>query len=173
MKRFMRPRRRHLKNASLVDDFADDVVGQVDKVTPNSAVGAVQDALQKQADITGKALNRWLMSSKAANHPEYGRFVRAYQKYADTNFGKMIRGRFLDRRMNYLLKKGRIPGAKAFTSIDRVIPGVSGKLRPDLYFRSLGGESVIFDFGGPSKIGQMGKYTGMADELIPIIPSSF
>jgi hypothetical protein len=55
--------------------------------------------------------------------------------------------------------------------LDRTLPG--SKLRPDVYFPDLGGRSAIFDFGGPSKVGGILKYTGMADDLIPIIPTSF
>jgi len=30
---------------------------------------------------------------------------------------------------------------------------------------------VIFDVGSPSKIQDIGKYKGMADEIIPLVPS--
>ena len=29
------------------------------------------------------------------------------------------------------------------------------------------------EVGGPSKVGGLGKYTGMADEVIPLVPSQW
>jgi hypothetical protein len=47
---------------------------------------------------------------------------------------------------------------------DRPVPRKSPK-NPNL-----GGRRVIFDVGGPSKIGDILKYDGMADDLIPLVP---
>ena len=52
--------------------------------------------------------------------------------------------------------------------INQTIPG-GGRLRPDIYFPNLGGERVIFDIGGKSKVKDITKYDGMADLLSPVI----
>jgi hypothetical protein len=46
-------------------------------------------------------------------------------------------------------------------------------LRPDIYIPDLQGRSVIFDFGGPSKIDGIGKFLKLADDVIPIVPIPF
>ena len=81
---------------------------------------------------------------------------------------KLIKGRLLDRKLNAYAQRqfGHIPGIR----FDRGIPGSGHRLRPDIYIPNLQGRSIIFDFGGPSKIKGIGKY---ADDLVPIIPNSF
>jgi len=119
------------------------------------------------------------MSSGAASG-RYGRHVRAYQGIMNNanatarqaNFAKLIRGRFLDRRMSRWMDttfRARNPGLHM--RLDRAVPGSGSAVRPDVYMHNVGGRSYIFDFGGPSKVGGMGKYSGMADELVPIIPT--
>jgi hypothetical protein len=73
-----------------------------------------------------------------------------------------MRGQFRDRY-------GDVLGVR----IDQTIPGSGNALRPDLYFPNLGGRRVIFEVGGPSKVGGLGKYTGMADEVAPLVPSQW
>jgi hypothetical protein len=62
-----------------------------------------------------------------------------------------------------------VPGVR----IDKTILGSGSRLRPDLYFPDIGGRSVIFDVGGATKIGDIFKYEGMADDLIPLIPTQW
>ena len=57
--------------------------------------------------------------------------------------------------------------------IDQTIPGSGNALRPDLYLPNLGGKRVIFEVGSPSKVRGLGKYKGMADYVIPIIPKQW
>lgn len=71
-------------------------------------------------------------------------------------------------RMRRILqeKYGDIPGVR----IDQTIPGTNSALWPDLYCPDLDGRKVIFDVGGPSKVGDISKYNGMADDLFPLVP---
>jgi len=49
------------------------------------------------------------------------------------------------------------------------VPGSGTPLRPDLYFPNLDGRSVIFEVGGPSKIGKLGKHKNLADQVILVV----
>ena len=122
-----------------------------------------QRALSQLVNRQGAVIDRWLGLSK-------NRWARLYRAMAKTNpnFAKGIRGRFLDIRMRGLFRE-RFRGVGGIL-IDQTVPASGSNLRPDLYFDSLGGRSVIFDVGSPSKIDDILKYEGMADELIPLIP---
>ncbi len=140
----------------------------------------LQKELSIKATRVGAALDRWLMSPRAATHGRYGRWARVYQSITNdpaaaaraSNFAKGLRGRFLDRRMNQWMRRtygGRYPNMR----LDHAVPGSGSGLRPDVYIPDIGGKSFIFDFGGPSKIEGISAYEGLADVLVPIVPGSF
>lgn len=51
-------------------------------------------------------------------------------------------------------------GTTSGVRIDQAVPGAGNNPRPDLYFDGLGGRSVIFDVGSPSKLNDILKYGG-------------
>ena len=84
----------------------------------------------------------------------------------------MIRGAAIDRRINGVLQRRYASEILEGTErLDRQVPGAGNRLRPDVFFPNLDGKSVIFDFGGPSKLSGISKYRGMADYLIPLLHS--
>lgn len=111
----------------------------------------------------GAVVDRWLGSSN-------NRWARLYRDSLESNpnFAKGIRGRILDIRTRSKFREmfGDVPGVR----IDQTIPGSGNRLRPDLYFPDIDGRRVIFDVGSRSKIGDILKYEGMADDLIPLVP---
>ena len=138
----------------------------------------LQTQIAQKANRVGGAVDRWLMNPASANHARYGRWAETYRGIMTNpnatarqiNFAKGIRGRFVDRRMSTWMEstfRSRYPTMQ----LDRTLPGST--LRPDAFFPNIGGRSVIFDFGGPSKVGDIMKYSGMADDLIPIVPTPF
>jgi hypothetical protein len=132
-------------------------------------VGELSPILTRQKELSqfvnrqGAVVDRWLSSIN-------NRWATLYRNSLESNpnFAKGIRGRILDVRTRSKFRDmfGDVPGVR----IDQTIPGSGNSLRPDLFFPELGGRSVIFDVGSPSKIGDILKYEGMADELIPLIP---
>jgi hypothetical protein len=116
------------------------------------------------------------MSSNAAKHNRYGDIATRYQSImngsGNKNFAKLIRGRFLDRRMNTWMEntyRSKYPNMR----LDMTVPGSGNSLRPDVYLPNLNNRKTIFDFGGPSKVDNLGKYSGMADDIFPIVPKSY
>jgi RHS repeat-associated protein len=141
-------------------------------VGPGKPSPQLSPILLQQKDLSilvnrqGAVVDRWLASS----NNEWARLYRA-RLTSDPNFARGIRGRFLDVRMREFFRErfARTQGIQ----IDRTVSGETSDLRPDLYFENLGGRSVIFDVGSPSKIDGILKYEGMADELIPLIPEQW
>ena len=135
------------------------------RLTPptNTALVEMQGRLSRLVDRQGAVVDRWLAQSQ-------NRWANLYRATAETspNFAKGIRGRVLDVRMRGKFREmfGDTPGVR----IDQTIPGSGSPLRPDLYFRNLGGSSAIFDVGGPSKVLGISKYQGLANELVPLVP---
>ena len=159
-------------------------VGNVNssKFIQNIAKNTSNESLQLQKQISikanksGAAIHRWLMSGKASQNSRYGRAANIYQSImngnGNKNFAKLIRGRFLDRRMNSWMEKTfrtKLPNMQ----LDQTVAGAGNFLRPDVFIPNIGNRKVIFDFGGPSKLLDISKYKGMADDLFPIIPTSF
>lgn len=126
---------------------------------------AMQERLTKMVNQQGRVVDRFLGSSQN----RWAQVYRALQA-KNPNFAKGIRGRFLDSRMNGLLKQefGGIEGVR----INQAVDGY-GNLRPDIYFPNMEGRSVIFDVGSPSKIESIFKYQHMADDVIPLIPEQW
>lgn len=116
--------------------------------------------MNKQAAV----VDRWLATSQ-------NRWAQAYRSNLTSrpNFAKGIRGRFLDVRTRPIFKEMYVGAVR----LNQTVPGAANKLRPDVYFPDLGGRSVIFDVGGPSKIGEISKYRGMADDVIPLVPEQW
>jgi len=147
-------------DAALLDDASF--------VAPNTGT-SFSPILERQRELShmvnrqGRVVDRWLGASD-------NRWARLYREVESLspNFSKGIRGRILDVRMRGIFRErfGDVPGVR----IDQTIPGTGSNLRPDLYFPDLGGRKVIFDVGSPSKIQDIGKYKGMADEAIPLVP---
>ena len=140
----------------------------------------MQKQITIKANKTGAAIDRWLMSKSGANHANLGRWAKLYQKIMtdpnatarQINFAKGIRGRILDRRMNDWMRRtyGR---SHPNMRLDRTVPGSGSDLRPDAYFPDIDGRSTIYDIGGPSKLDDIMKYDGMADDLVPVVPESY
>ena len=143
----------------------------------NQQLLKLQGEIQNKANKVGGALNKWMMSSGAANHPEWGRHVKKYQAIMNNvnatsreiNRAKMLKGRFLDKRMQiWMSDTYKFQGM----TLDKAITG-SGRMRPDVFIPNIGGQSVIFDFGGPSKFKTINKYNRLADEVMAIVPDVF
>ncbi|HYH08908.1 MAG TPA: Ig-like domain-containing protein, partial [Thermoanaerobaculia bacterium] len=145
-----------------------------------SRILQMQREITKHANRVGASMDAWLMTPAALQHQRFGRFVKQYQDILnnplatarDRNFARMIRGRFVDRRMRqWMIRRwsAEFPNA----TFDRRIPDADSTLRPDAFFPDIEGQSVIFDFGGPSKITDIEEYEGLADIRIPVIPTSF
>jgi RHS repeat-associated protein len=142
----------------------------------NDQVKAINEEISSTVNRKAKAVDRWMrMNAGRQGNDTISRAARLYnQMYQsenprDQNFAKLIRGRFIDRMMHsYFVRRfGNTKGAR----MDQALPGSKDtSLRPDLYLPNVGGKSVIFDVGGPSKKADIEKYRGMADHLIPIIP---
>jgi hypothetical protein len=128
-----------------------------------SSVLARQKQLSQLVNRQGEVIDRWLAASN-------NRWARLYRDSLESNpnFAKGIRGRILDIRMRSKLRDmfGDFPGVR----IDQTIPQSGNRLRPDLYLPDIDGRRVIFDVGSPSKINDILKYEGMADDLIPLVP---
>ncbi len=111
-----------------------------------------------------RVVDRFLRISQS----DVARAFRQAQQ-TDPHFAALIRGRVLDRRMLRFFRqrfRPSVPGIR----IDQTI-GTGSRLRPDLFFPSLGGRRVIFDVGtGLSKVRDITKYEEFADVIIPIIP---
>ena len=54
-------------------------------------------------------------------------------------------------------------------TFDNAIPRISNGLRPDAYFYSVQGKSVLLDIGGSSKVTGITKYSGMADYIFALL----
>jgi len=132
-----------------------------------SPVLTTQKELSLLVHRQAAVVDRWLGRSDS----RWAELYRSVQN-SNPNFAAGIRGRILDIRTRSLFRDlytGRVAGVR----IDETIPGSGNALRPDLYFPNLDGRRVIFDVGGPSKVGEIEKYSGMADELIPLIPEQW
>jgi hypothetical protein len=139
------------------------VIGKGLRGAPRAIPGLrqVTAKITKKVQKVAGAVDRWLVNSSA-------RIARLYRRYrrSDPNFAALIRGRIIDNRMRRWFRRefGRIPGVR----IDQTIPGSGSRLRPDLYFPSIGGGSAIFDVGSAAKAQLIEKYLGMARRLKPI-----
>ena len=131
-----------------------------------SPILTTQKELSQLVSRQGAVVDRWLGSSN-------NRWAQLYRAMQNTSPGraKAIRGRFLDIRMRMIFRQrfGDIPGVR----IDQTILGSGSRLRPDLYVPDLGGRKIIFDVGSPSKVTDILKYEGLADDAIPLIPEQW
>ena len=142
------------------------------RLTDTFETSALSPILRTQKQLSllvnrqGAVVDRWLATSQN----RWAQMHRA-NLTLNPNFAKGVRGRILDVRMRGKFRAmfGDVPGVR----IDQTIPGSGSALRPDLYFPDLGGRSVIFDVGGPSKVRDILKYGGMADDLIPLVPEQW
>lgn len=134
----------------------------------NAPRGTLSPVLQTQKQLSTLAnrqadvVSRFLRTSDSRVATTY-RNVQS----SNPNFAKLIEGRVLDRRLNSILKKNPLGNG---VRLDQAVPNSGSALRPDVFFPNLDGKRVIFDFGGPSKIGDIRKFEGLADEIIPIVP---
>ncbi|MGV3774938.1 MAG: RHS repeat-associated core domain-containing protein [Verrucomicrobiales bacterium] len=115
----------------------------------------------------GEVANQWLASSP-------NRWAQLYRSLnPDSGFAKGIRGRILDERTRKIFRRMFGSSGNNGIGINQTVPGSGSTLRPDLYFPNLGGRSVIFDVGSRGKVLDIGKYSHLADEVIPLIPIPF
>jgi RHS repeat-associated protein len=157
---------------------ASSLAGRASGTTAIAQSLEMQRQIAQKANRVGAAVDRWLMSAGAASHARYGRWAQTYQAIMtdanatarQINYAKGIRGRFVDRRMSAWMES-KFRAQYPAMQLDQALPGST--LRPDVYFPDLGGRSVIFDFGGPSKVEEVLKYSGMAEDVIPIVPTPF
>ncbi len=127
-----------------------------------SPILETQRDLSILANRQSNVVNRFLQSSDS-------RVAISFRQAQTENppFANLIQGRVLDRRLNSLLKRQPLGNN---VRLDQTVPNSGSNLRPDVFFPSLDNKSVIFDFGGVSKIRAIQKFDGLADEIIPIVP---
>ena len=132
-----------------------------DGVVVHNACLQKQKALAQIVNHQATVVERWL----GVSNNRWAKLYRASLS-SSPNFAKGIRGRFLDIRTRNIFRSmyRSSPGIH----VDKAVSG--SPLRPDLFFSNLNKRKVIFDVGGKSKVEEIKKYTGKADDLIPLIP---
>ncbi len=132
----------------------------------SQAILRTQKELSILANRQAEVVDRFLRTSDS-------RLARKFRndEVNDPNFAQLIRGRVLDIRLRGILQRNfRREIREGLVQIDRTVPETGTRLRPDILFRNLGGQSVLFDFGSVSKLDEINKFEDFAELVIPIVP---